>query len=174
MRTSATGPSDRFSSAPPALGGFTLVEVLVVMVILATLAGAVSLSLPDDRLGRQQAAVEGWYRQAQWAADRSLWQGRPHAWEVGEAGARVLVRRDGQWTAPEPAESRPYPLPDGLRVTVVENEGQVRRAGERIVFRGGDVPLFDVRLESSLGSWRISGNPGGRIDWQRLTGQGKV
>lgn len=150
--------------------GFTLIEVLVVMVILAALAGTISLTLPDDRRERQQAAVEAWQRQARWAADRSLWQGKPHAWEIDADGARVLIRRDDLWTALAPVESRRQALPEGLRVTAIEHEGQLRPPGERIVFRGGEVPVFQIRLESALGAWRISGDPGGRIEWQRLAG----
>lgn len=164
MPTSATGPSER---------GFTLVEILVAMVILATLAATIGLTLPDDRLARQQAAVEGWRNQALWAADASLWQARPHAWEIGESEARVLQRRESLWgDAPAP-ESRRLALPEGLRVTAIESEGEALRPGERLVFSAGEVPPFRIRIESEQGAWSISGDPGGRIEWQRLAGRGK-
>jgi type II secretion system protein H len=160
------------SSAGPFAAGFTLVEVLVVMLIISLLAGSIALTLPDERQATERQAVERWYRQVRWAAERSLWSGRVRAWEISSDGARIMLRSGEAWIADEEVQARRQPLPEGMRLQFIEMEGQRRPLPERIVFRAGDMPVFAVQLASSVARWQISGDPSGQIIWRRLDSAG--
>lgn len=155
MRTSATGRCRRQA-------GFTLIEVLVALSILGILAGGVVLSLPDSERATRQAAVQAWRDQAAHAARRARAEARPWAWEIGPAGARVLVSNGAGWRPADGEPGRLRPLPPGLRLDNIEDETQARGQRGRIVFNRIP-PLFAVDIGDGGQGWRIAGLASGQV-----------
>jgi general secretion pathway protein H len=88
-------------SIPPR-NGFSLVELMVVVFVMALLAGVVVLSLPgDQRLARDEA--QRFAARTLAARDEAISGGRAVALVVSGAGYYFEVRRGGSWAPLDPA-----------------------------------------------------------------------
>jgi general secretion pathway protein H len=81
--------------------GFTLVELMVVIVIVGLAASVVVLTIPEAS-GSLAGEAETFAARAKAARDGAILEARPAAIRVGPAGYDVLRRLDGEWRA-EPA-----------------------------------------------------------------------
>ena len=120
MPTSAIGTSD------PRVSGFTLVELLVVLVIVGLVSGAVVLAMPDPR-GSLVAEAERFAARAHAAQERAVTDNRAVALRIGGDGYAFERRSDGEWA---PLEARPFGQVAWRRETVAVLVPE----GERIVF----------------------------------------
>ena len=104
-------PRDRTSHS-----GFTLVELLVVIVIIGLFASVAVLSMPDPR-GSVVAEAERLAARAKVARDRAILESRPAALQIGPGGYSLALRGSGGWrqlgehrweegTTPDPAAAR--------------------------------------------------------------------
>jgi general secretion pathway protein H len=76
--------------------GFTLVELMVVLVILGIAAAAVVLALPDPG-GSLRSEAEHFAARAAAARDAAIVDAHPMALSVGPGGYEVSRRSDGAW-----------------------------------------------------------------------------
>jgi general secretion pathway protein H len=76
--------------------GFTLIELMVVIVIIGLAAAAVVLAVPE-RGGSLQAEAERFAARAKAARDAAIVEARPMALQVGAAGYEVARRSGGEW-----------------------------------------------------------------------------
>jgi general secretion pathway protein H len=146
--------------------GFTLIEILVVMVILGVLATSVALTLPDQALRERLASLEQWQRQAVQVARLAETRSMTLAWEVGARQVRALERQQGEWVEMGAAPGLPRPvlaLAEGLAVSAIEIDGLGVAPASRIVFAGGEAPLFVVRIAGAGRTWRLAGLVSGAI-----------
>ncbi|MGE0775178.1 MAG: GspH/FimT family pseudopilin [Sphingomonadaceae bacterium] len=105
MPTSATGNS---RIATP--NGFTLVELLVVLVVIGLASAAVMLTLPDDR-GGLRVEAERLAARVHAARDEAIVQARPVALIIDSSGYGFERYRRGEWrpiTEP-PFDRREWP-----------------------------------------------------------------
>lgn len=167
MRILATGCYRPSLLGRQRLSGFTLIEIMVVMVIIGVLATAVALTLPEQGLSERRASVQAWQIMAETAALQAEAKAQPFAWEVSEREARILVFDQQQWQAPaQPVMSRAT-LAEGLLVDYLESEGQRLPLGGRIIFAGSP-PLFVVAIHGHGRRWELNGLPNGTITLSEL------
>lgn len=90
MPTSATGAAE---------AGFTLVELLIVLVLVGLVSAVAVVAMPDPR-GRVEDEAERFAARAAAAADAAVISGRPVRLTVDAAGYAFEERAGGGWRAP--------------------------------------------------------------------------
>jgi len=164
--------------------GFSLLELLVVIVIFAVMAGAAVLSVgavrqesPPEVEARRLAAL------MQLASEEALVQGRDLGVEFFADGYRFLAWDPDSrlWNVPAGDDLlKPRPFPEGLRVAVViegqevtlsEREGRRterkdQAAPQVAIPASGEFTPFEVFLAEDFASdaWRIIGRPQGTLE----------
>ena len=128
-RTMSRSPRDfhqRSGAAVPAReGGFSLVEMMVVLFVMGLLAGVVVLSLPgDSKVLREEA--ERFAARTVAARDEAISGARPVAVVVGRAGYYFEQRRDGGWQPLDPGRFGLVAWKDGTLASVA---GATRAVG---------------------------------------------
>lgn len=114
MRISATG-NDRCHAGEQ---GFTLVELMVVMSIIAIASAAVLFSLPDN--GRTlRDCTERLAAQAATVRDAAVMDARPHAIRLDPSGYHFEHFTDGVWVTATDKPFRPVSWPDGVKARMM-------------------------------------------------------
>lgn len=158
MRTSATGIST--SRPQSAIGGFTLIEILVVLLIIGILVTGAALSL--GVLGRDSALEKESDRLSallDYLRDQAALQNREYGLRCFVGGYEFLAydARTGQWRRIVDDDSmRPRHLPTGISMQVsIEGRDiilpreQVREdelSPQVMLFSSGDLNLFELAL----------------------------
>lgn len=117
--------------------GFTLVEMLVVILIAGVLVTMVSVNLAGDSRASLRGEAEALARRLGHAQDEALVTGGRLAWRAEQSGYRFLrPGNDAAWTAIERDDAlRPQRWAGAVRVAAVERAGRVDRADGTLVFR---------------------------------------
>lgn len=145
--------------------GFTLIEVMVVLSLLAMLAQGLYMSIGALQSRDRDRAVEALRLRLVFAAERAWTRGQPLALERTPQGYRFLARDTaGGWQQVSDssvlAERR---LPDALRWSALEVEGRNGTA-ETLLILGPDSPSFRLELTDASG-WRATlGDLNGRVE----------
>lgn len=79
------------------VGGYTLVELMVVLVVIGVMLGLVSLSLTDDRQARLRRDAERLETLFALAAEEAQLASRPIAWRATERGYGFYWRDQDRW-----------------------------------------------------------------------------
>lgn len=77
--------------------GFTLLELLVVLVIIGIMLGAVSFSTMQNNRQRLQTDAQRIALLLQLAREEAIVRNRPTAFEAGESSYHFLVKNENKW-----------------------------------------------------------------------------
>jgi general secretion pathway protein H len=91
-----SGENEPDPCSRPGEGGFTLIELMVVIVIIGLAAAAVVLAVPEQG-GSVQAEAERFAARAKAARDAAIVEARPMALQIGAGGYEVARRSGGEW-----------------------------------------------------------------------------
>ncbi|MCP1726872.1 general secretion pathway protein H [Natronospira proteinivora] len=163
--------------------GFTLIEIMVVIVIIGVLVTIATLSI--NRLGEDDQAAEErsrLYALIGLAADRAMIEGGEYGLYIGRSGYRFLQYRDEGWAVPSGSEFRHREWPDGLQVHLevegrgVDMESFSEEDSRPQVYLTGTGEMMPFRLyltnEGDMDGLVLEGLPSGRlIRWNESDGR---
>lgn len=157
--------SDRHPRSTAATAaGFTLIEVMVVLSILAALATGITLSLDRVQERDSRRALETLRLGLEVAAERAWIRGQPVALERLDDGYRFLaLDAGGQWAPVRDARVLgAHRLPADLQWQALEVEGRQLAAAQPLVF-GAAAPSFRLTLSAPQGDRHLLGSPAGKV-----------
>jgi len=163
MPISATGISDPAPRpAPLPTGrslpgrfetGFTLLEVLVVVLIIGIVLGIAVVSLPDDDAQRLRTEATRLDTLLDIASQEAIVGNHEIALQILPHGYRFLVQDGQAWRPIETAPLRARGLPDDIRLTVRVDGVRLRlgdeggdEAGRLYILSSGEMTPFELTL----------------------------
>lgn len=126
--------------------GFTLVELMVVLVIIGLAATAVVLAMPEPG-GSLAGEAERFAARAKAARDTAILESRAVAVQIGRGGYEVARRRAGAWQTEaryDWAERTAPDLPGGAPASIRFDSTGSAEPARVMLRRGGDQAVIDV------------------------------
>ena len=145
--------------------GFTLIEVMVVMVIVALMATGISVSLAALQGRQAERAVDRLRLVLEATAERAAVRGQPIAVEFIADGYRFSAfDTDGSWRPlRDPPVFREEVLPDEVVRSRLVVEGEDVSSRPRLVFASAS-PEFRLTLNTPAGAVELHGRATGAVE----------
>ena len=155
--------------------GFTLIEMLVVVVIIGILTTSVALTLNDHPRQNARREAQRLASLLETASSEARAGQRLLAWAAHPAGYAFLVAENTEDRSPaarwQPLMDDPLfrsrTLEDGVSFGAVSVDHQPLPPGGLLIFRRGDPPLFRIRLaangDAGTAPIEVRGLPTGRV-----------
>jgi general secretion pathway protein H len=147
--------------------GFTLIEVVVVVLILSIMIGMIGVNLSRDQTdvlrdeGRRLVLV------MQGARQQAILEGRPYAFAIMSDGYRFLqVDKDGTRLVPVEADEllAPHKLPWPMTLEPQKPKEDMKQRSDLILFdTSGEFSTFTLILAIGELRWYIQGQSDGQI-----------
>lgn len=153
--------------APRPAAGFTLIEILVVMLLLVIVIGMVGLSVSGDghRAVREESDRLSILLHA--VQQEAILQAKVYAVEFSVDGYEFqILGPDGKFEALAQADDmlRPRTLPPAMEIRGILIEGAPAGEASRVVFYPtGETPVFSVSFVQNNARWRVEGQLNGSI-----------
>ena len=154
--------------------GFTLLEILVVVLIIGIVVSMATLAIHDDPVQRARTEVERFGALVTLASQEAVLQSREIAVEFATDGYKFLVFEDGGWADPKDDMFRARTLPRDLELQisidgeVVKFEADKDAKGHEpriYLLSGGEMTPFELTVRNTAGnaSYRVRGDLGGKL-----------
>jgi general secretion pathway protein H len=156
MPTSVPGPSRR--------RGFTLLELLVVLLVMGLCAGLVgALAQPDER-ARLQVEAGRLAQLLELAAVEARLTGKPVAWTADAAHYRFWRWSDAAgWSEEREDALRARSLPAGMAISALRVEARRSPKGMRLEFSPHGALAFDLEMSLGAARFTVSASPVGEV-----------
>ena len=155
--------------------GFTLIEMLVVLMIMGLFVGLVStITQPDDRAALQLEA-ERLSQLLDFAATEARLTGKSIAWTADGSGYRFWRSGDdGAWSEIRDSELlRERTLPQGMAVSDFRVENMRPQGSMRLEFTPqGSSLAFTISMSLGTARYAVTGSPVGEV--RVVPGEGKA
>ncbi len=147
--------------------GFTLIEVMVVLVIMGIMATGLSVGLDSLRGRDADQALKRLRLVLEATADRAIVRGRPIALELLSDGYRFsALDPDDNWRPlNDPPVFTEKALPAGLAWGGLRLEGGGESSATRLQF-GSQAPEYELRVTTPGGEARLTGKANGEVRLQ--------
>ena len=146
--------------------GFTLVELLVVIVIMGIAMGMAVLQLMPDNRAPLRNEAEKLALLLENAGQQAQASGRPLAWSGEKSNYRFWKKNDyNDWVRIEDDKMfRARTLPEGMQISQITVEDLALKPGDHLSLSAYSIPLpFRIRLANQYGSASIIGKSTGDI-----------
>ena len=168
---------------PPSMtkssGGFTLIEVMVVVVIMGILINFAVLSLrshsPNDQLDKETRRLKSLI---EIASEEALLRSSFIGVDITETGYGFLRLEEELWQPIDDTLFRDRELPEEIRISVTsaqpesdDDDDKERRTPEIILLNSGEITPFDLKITSihSDDYFRLQGNEAGEVSLKRVS-----
>jgi general secretion pathway protein H len=156
----------RCGTAPRTSKGFTLIEMLVVMLIMGLAVGLASAIVrPDDR-GLVRVEAERLAQLLDLAAAESRLTGKSIAWTADGSGYRFWrMSGDAEWAEVRDSDLlRARTLPQGMVISDLQVENMPVRGAMRLEFTPyGPAPSFTVDVSLGTARYEVAASPIGEV-----------
>ncbi len=148
--------------SPIHIKGFTLVEMLVVLLVMGLLAGLVGVIAQPDTRSRLHIEAERLAQLLNLAAEESRMAGKSIRWSADGAGYRFLrLQGDLGWTEIRDNDLlRPRSLPQGMVIAGLWNEALRPQEAMRLQFAPYGMPAaYTIRLTAGAAQYTVAASP---------------
>ena len=166
---------------PPCQGGryrgFTLIELVVVLLIVTIVLGVVGVNLNPDRGSAVREEAKRLALLIQTAQQDAILQGHILAVAFGPQGYHFLAINDKRELKPLPADGvlRPRSLPPGIAISSVDIDGASEAETPRLILLPtGELPAFTITLSQGEIRWQIQGKFTGEISAMAMASPGNA
>lgn len=149
--------------------GFTLIEILVVLVIMSVVLGMAMLQLMPDSRSALREEAQRLALLLENAGMEAQASGQPMAWSFENSSYRFWKKNNyGDWVRmEEEALFRSRNLPEGIHITEASVEAQPLKAGERLLLSTSSYALpFKLQMSGDHASAHITGSSTGVVTAQ--------
>lgn len=140
--------------------GFTLLEVLVVLVIIGLLAGVASLSLAGFSQSPAQQISHLFYQQLQQARQAAVFSNRDLGIQLNTEHYSFWQLHQGQWQPllKKRLSQTPWPESVAPKLQVEQQPVNLQRAQtpQILIYTDGQILPFQLQLNSHSQQWQIS------------------
>lgn len=150
--------------------GFTLIEIMVVIVIVSILVGAVSLTFPRSNDDLLKQDIDRFAELLSLAQDEAILESRDLAIAINDSGYSFLKREDKSWQVFEGEPFNPKKL-SGNPVSALDLEGTPIKLKDKsktepqiVIYSSGEMTPFVYSFGYKNGSYvSIDADAGGTI-----------
>ena len=153
-------------------GGFTLIEMLVVILIMGILVGLVSVVTRPDARGLLRIEAERLAELIDFAATEANLTGRTIGWSADGKGYRFWRVRDETWSEIRDSDLlRERTLPPGMTIADLRVENMRPQGGRRLQFIPYAPPIvFTINLALEAEHYAVAVAAGGSV--RAVAGEG--